>query len=189
MNTRLGLTGDTGSSPQARGTRQLSKAGSLGFRLIPAGAGNTGHTACPRRPVRAHPRRRGEHHERLVLKDGPLGSSPQARGTLGDSELDKIAARLIPAGAGNTTARGASSPRSRAHPRRRGEHRPRASCRRDRHGSSPQARGTLLVDDRQRAGHGLIPAGAGNTNPPSWRVPQSGAHPRRRGEHGRAASV
>ena len=50
-----------GSSPHARGTLQISDAGSPACRLIPACAGNTGRLFLARSLMRAHPRMRGEH--------------------------------------------------------------------------------------------------------------------------------
>ena len=64
------LTGNGGSSPQARGTHVAPQHTRHVKRFIPAGAGNT--LASAGRTV--HPRRR-EHHAHH-------GSSPQARGTL-----------------------------------------------------------------------------------------------------------
>src|SRR4029077_4492190 len=50
-----------GSSPRARGTRRGTVRTPVGFRFIPAGAGNTPthHRFRPSLPV--HPRGRGEH--------------------------------------------------------------------------------------------------------------------------------
>ena len=50
-------------------------------------------------------------------------------------------------------------------------------------GSSPHARGTLILMFGIRFMHGIIPACAGNT--PSWisMAPGDGDHPRMRGEH------
>ncbi len=50
------------------------------------------------------------------------GSSPLARGTFANSELRKLAVRLIPARAGNIRLRRSRQPRHPAHPRSRGEH-------------------------------------------------------------------
>ena len=71
----------------------------------------------------------------------------------------------------------------RAHPRSRGEHASIKILRATMGGSSPLARGTLLVFCVNHHRAGLIPARAGNTL--AW-IPatiMSRAHPRSRGEH------
>ncbi len=117
-----------------------------------------------------------------MLPDG--GSSPQARGTLGDLSALRFDERFIPAGAGNT-ATGRRWIRARpVHPRRRGEHVEGPPAAGTKTGSSPQARGTQAGRDGHRRRHRFIPAGAGNTG--TSRESRSGisVHPRRRGEHG-----
>ncbi len=131
-----------GSSPQARGTAGSREQEGLGWRFIPAGAGNgprqKAHSSC--RSV--HPRRRGE---RLGINARGLrasGSSPQARGTGPEAGPSDDPHRFIPAGAGN--GQGASLPwrGSSVHPRRRGERFSLRSAAFIISGSSPQARGT-----------------------------------------------
>ena len=113
---------DTGSSPLARGTRMRLSWGYGGRRLIPARAGNTSREYSTFSFVPAHPRSRGEHVLTIRQLLPAPGSSPLARGTLDGVEGEQVAARLIPARAGNTRFRG-SYPLSRpAHPRSRGEH-------------------------------------------------------------------
>ena len=92
-------------------------------------------------------------------------------------------AGLIPARAGNTHGISVTSTPARAHPRSRGEHKPRTTHLCSPRGSSPLARGTLLIRRDNVNDAGLIPARAGNTMNqyvflwPEW------AHPRSRGEH------
>ena len=94
---------ESGSSPLARGTHQLSTATARQSGLIPARAGNTlrlsGRSEC----LWAHPRSRGEHYVTEVAAGNYPGSSPLARGTPSN----------IPANVGGIVA----------HPRSRGEHR------------------------------------------------------------------
>ena len=59
---------NTGSSPHARGTQCIDHGGLVLVRFIPACAGNTGHLHCCRRPGAVHPRMRGEHWTRGVLR-------------------------------------------------------------------------------------------------------------------------
>ena len=69
-----------GSSPLARGKRDLPNWRVRAGRLIPARAGKT--CARTHRPThaRAHPRSRGENLNATVVSDVVTGSSPLARG-------------------------------------------------------------------------------------------------------------
>ncbi len=91
--------------------------------------------------------------------------------------------RFIPAGAGNTSRRSSGHIYEPVHPRWRGEHALPKLNARVAHGSSPLARGTLVLPGRLRARVRFIPAGAGNTGI-SKRITFAGpVHPRWRGEH------
>ena len=91
-----------GSSPLARGTL-VAFIHALHHRgLIPARAGNTDAVLPLTSYLRAHPRSRGEHTITAKPKDGYVGSSPLARGTLLLTEALRGHPRLIPARAGNT---------------------------------------------------------------------------------------
>ena len=133
---------DEGSSPLARGTlaRVGVCVGQVG--LIPARAGNTGKCALVLLLNGAHPRSRGEHAYSLPWFLFTQGSSPLARGTLGECLRPSPRRGLIPARAGNTRPAGRYRPAIRAHPRSRGEH-PTSQIAIPRSpGSSPLARGT-----------------------------------------------
>ena len=134
---------DAGSSPLARGTRVHPVPTKSPHRLIPARAGNTRARNRTDRLFSAHPRSRGEHDWHRAIAAFTFGSSPLARGTRGFSGNFFPFRRLIPARAGNTTARGGSRNTPAAHPRSRGEHLPHRMLRCWRSGSSPLARGTL----------------------------------------------
>ena len=151
--------------------------------LIPARAGNTGVVRCLPGLLRAHPRSRGEHRQRALVRGWPWGSSPLARGTPGITTHAALARGLIPARAGNTHAGIPYRSGSEAHPRSRGEHPLVLSFRLFAVGSSPLARGTLGVLARIGCRHGLIPARAGNTQCPVHQLGRQRAHPRSRGEH------
>jgi len=71
----------SGSSPRARGTREVLRGELVLERFIPARAGNTLARArsAPQSPV--HPRARGEHRNRVTDLPVLNGSSPRARGT------------------------------------------------------------------------------------------------------------
>ena len=172
-----------GSSPQARGTRVGAPLRGAVQGLIPAGAGNTAASRASMMLEAAHPRRRGEHSMRARVAASASGSSPQARGTPGESATRDGESRLIPAGAGNTSGYLMVLKPTSAHPRRRGEHHEPAEVVSGEWGSSPQARGTLRKRIPKQLTGGLIPAGAGNTLLMARRKLIGGAHPRRRGEH------
>ena len=154
--------GFSGSSPLARGTQSERGVGLIGWRLIPARAGNT-RLKSPRVHLStAHPRSRGEHASMLRASWRDSGSSPLARGTLtalerpagvsGSSPLARGTrfvdlkvprlCRLIPARAGNTRLGALRTALYAAHPRSRGEHRVRNGLDYAVIGSSPLARGT-----------------------------------------------
>ena len=139
---RSPLPAKNGSSPQVRGTLQLSSLCAVTFRFIPAGAGNTTHPRCNSRGDAVHPRRCGEHTQVQPGDISGCGSSPQVRGTLHEDAEEDLESRFIPAGAGNTPqVEGTLSPES-VHPRRCGEHPLPSTPPAMPVGSSPQVRGT-----------------------------------------------
>ena len=152
-----------GSSPLARGTHPSVPRLAAADRFIPAGAGNIagGTSGQASRPV--HPRWRGEHACSLLRLKNRVGSSPLARGTLPLWLLIASLSRFIPAGAGNTSARTATTPTRSVHPRWRGEH------------AAVLSVGADLVR--------FIPAGAGNTRTEQASPDRRSVHPRWRGEH------
>ena len=91
--------------------------------------------------------------------------------------------RLIPARAGNTSEALNRTTLASAHPRSRGEHFGVDTVQFGAPGSSPLARGTLLLAGLGLARGRLIPARAGNTAEASLSAIPNSAHPRSRGEH------
>ncbi len=192
-----------GSSPHARGTRDNHHVRFDVFRFIPARAGNTEELTFLRYntrfiPARAgntprfgnmasctpvHPRTRGEHSIFKRRSFFVAGSSPHARGTPARTGGFFIRLRFIPARAGNTITAIASSVLSPVHPRTRGEHIYCNALCLCLHGSSPHARGTLLVFRLHRFQSRFIPARAGNTSYTSASTRIDSVHPRTRGEH------
>ena len=196
----------TGSSPQVRGTLLETGTQILPSGLIPAGAGNISAADTRGSARRAHPRRCGEHWARTSRTGGTGGSSPQVRGTCTTEPESGLLLGLIPAGAGNMSPPGDSSPCTEAHPRRCGEHSDlqqhavrsnglipagagnigtAASGTFRRMGSSPQVRGTSTEGRPSKCAWGLIPAGAGNITNHQPERTTKWAHPRRCGEHWR----
>ena len=173
-----------GSSPLARGLHYPFTLAKREARIIPARAGFTLRTILDSGPYWDHPRSRGVYPNSLVGKRAAKGSSPLARGlpreVMGRPPINGI----IPARAGFThfpsprPQPGRDHPRSRGVYRRclfRGAYRARIIPARAgftkwtqdlcNHfgGSSPLARGLLLLLAHIRVILGIIPARAGFT--------------------------
>ena len=172
-----------GSSPLTRGKRWHSRFRVQPDRLIPAHAGKTCCSTMWGRNFPAHPRSRGENGDALIAAVNPTGSSPLTRGKHPYMGWRHAHRRLIPAHAGKTERGVQVSPWDQAHPRSRGENRPRTAVLPARCGSSPLTRGKRLQLQAPRSRKGLIPAHAGKTL--CWCECSSGlaAHPRSRGEN------
>ena len=97
--------------------------------------------------------------------------------------------RLIPAHAGKTTPRHATTSVARAHPRSRGENVRVGANRFNGPGSSPLTRGKHDPERAVLVEHGLIPAHAGKTRLSPLAASTAGAHPRSRGENGMSRGV
>ncbi len=152
-----------GSSPQVRGTPQILLDSGIGWRFIPAGAGNTTEPITPEIQIKVHPRRCGEHRHLPCCCQDDLGSSPQVRGTRPSGATQADHRRFIPAGAGNTLGTVSMRIDRAVHPRRCGEHHITPDKRKPDTGSSPQVRGTLNIWISAFPRSRFIPAGAGNT--------------------------
>ena len=132
----------TWDHPRMRG--KPNKEGTNGRRpgIIPACAGNTQVLSEYETSSGDHPRMRGEHDDRVVLRRVDQGSSPHARGTLGDLRAREAGQGIIPACAGNTPPISKTCWCNGDHPRMRGEHFKALSTAVAKLGSSPHARGT-----------------------------------------------
>ena len=172
-----------GSSPRARGTHDCKRGTQQQHGIIPACAGNTWWSAVAVAALRDHPRVRGEHFIFLLGSGVLVGSSPRARGTPVSSNLIMGSAGIIPACAGNTTESQSARLCNWDHPRVRGEHAIEKPTAKDRMGSSPRARGTLIVAGVRFRWVGIIPACAGNTHFDTTHSIVWRDHPRVRGEH------
>ena len=171
-----------GSSPHARGTLTSVPANGRNTRFIPACAGNAQSRTGGERESSVHPRMRGERqwmHAAALALDG---SSPHARGTHSmDASVDRHH-RFIPACAGNAREQCRRGRLRSVHPRMRGERALTIGGAVLAAGSSPHARGTLVVQLVVQVRSRFIPACAGNAarsagGPVPWAV-----HPRMRGE-------
>ncbi len=90
-----------GSSPLTRGTHRSQGGGDFRARFIPAHAGNAGSDRHRQWRAPVHPRSRGERRYRDHAPPPGVGSSPLTRGTHRIRPSSKVAARFIPAHAGN----------------------------------------------------------------------------------------
>ena len=125
---------------------------------------------------------RGERALKLGSSQPHIGSSPHARGTLGDSDRSHGCYRFIPACAGNACSVNVSLSKATVHPRMRGERYATKGLTTAWSGSSPHARGTLWFTSEWVARPRFIPACAGNASTHSKVTTSSPVHPRMRGE-------
>ena len=130
-----------GSSPLSRGILRLSITPTREFGIIPALAGNTPPTPRKTRSSSDHPRSRGEYVESVVLSPSVTGSSPLSRGILGVPIGPRHHGRIIPALAGNTSAKKFAAAIRSDHPRSRGEYLALTVTYIHAEGSSPLSRG------------------------------------------------
>ena len=119
--------------------------------------------------IRAHPRVCGENYTENAPVRSSAGSSPRVRGKLVAADLNKVAARLIPACAGKTSSWAWAARPMTAHPRVCGENSRAAFFMSPPWGSSPRVRGKLRQIRCPILRHGLIPACAGKT--PVFKAP------------------
>ena len=160
--------------------------GRLRSGIIPARAGFTPTASHGDSHTRDHPRSRGVYRPARRERAQSHGSSPLARGLLGQHRCHGGGRGIIPARAGFTTLVETAMRTRRDHPRSRGVYsrspaRPSRLC-----GSSPLARGLPIILLAALAASGIIPARAGFTG--SSRASRSGSrdHPRSRGVYPRA---
>ena len=127
---------------------------------------------------------RGERMRCNTLMMSPPGSSPHARGTLGEVDAQLAHGRFIPACAGNAKILPTLHYVISVHPRMRGERPVRCLLSSVRDGSSPHARGTLSDARPILSAIRFIPACAGNAFRPMIPGRMRAVHPRMRGERG-----
>ena len=152
------------------------------LRFIPACAGNSRSLPVSGAAVPVHPRLRGEL---ISLSDADLdfvGSSPLARGTQNSNLYSTTLIRFIPACAGNSLDTKKIEKGMPVHPRLRGELSLGIAANVLTNGSSPLARGTLMVAKAIKAIRRFIPACAGNSLSRLRSPFLVSVHPRLRGE-------
>ena len=172
-----------GTIPAYAGSTRLSRTAVRHRGIIPACAGSTRDNGNLPKLARNHPRIRGEHKQVTGAWARLGGSSPHALGAHILCNLVEPIVGIIPACAGSTPRSGAGRKGGGDHPRMRGEHYASVADRYSSLGSSPHARGALLVPGATEGACGIIPACAGSTSSRAWATPPSGDHPRMRGKH------
>ena len=165
--TATGLGEQQGSSPLARGLRQMLILFCAGDGIIPARAGFT--------------------YKELSLSDFCVGSSPLARGLPHRHRPRLPAGRIIPARAGFTQRRHRRGRLHGDHPRSRGVYSAISRLRQNSGGSSPLARGLRSRRPGGCSRGRIIPARAGFTELGDGRVEAGTDHPRSRGVYRCAA--
>ena len=111
-----------GSSPRVRGTPKPRCRTFRTIGIIPACAGNTTRPSTRSSRARDHPRVCGEHPGSGTTSLRREGSSPRVRGTRDNPGCALRPHGIIPACAGNTSARRVSPTAPWDHPRVCGEH-------------------------------------------------------------------
>ena len=152
-----------GSSPLTRGKHRKRARLTPRLGLIPAHAGKTSARTRYVRRRWAHPRSRGENRSWTRSAPKTRGSSPLTRGKRRARGPRRRHTGLIPAHAGKTRPIRAMKPKSRAHPRSRGENTASRASPVTPLGSSPLTRGKPRWRHRPPLDWGLIPAHAGKT--------------------------
>ena len=157
-----------GSSPLARGLHVTAATLILWSRIIPARAGFTRAEA--------------------IADDGEFGSSPLARGLLLHPRGSLSLPRIIPARAGFTLSTATTSTPTADHPRSRGVYHSSEPSSFVSTGSSPLARGLLVVPHEDTGLVRIIPARAGFTPGCGRPPPGDPDHPRSRGVYGASSA-
>ena len=110
-----------GSSPRMRGAGLWCLPHHLPAGIIPAHAGSSSESTAQRRATRDHPRACGEQRVIFTSTTGEQGSSPRMRGAAKEGRLQDLPGGIIPAHAGSSATRSATSSRAWDHPRACGE--------------------------------------------------------------------
>ena len=149
--------------------------------IIPARAGFTPRRRprAPRRPD--HPRSRGVYVEQTDAVETDPGSSPLARGLLPMIRNLQTNGGIIPARAGFTQYGPGGRTEPEDHPRSRGVYAIMGMDDETLMGSSPLARGLLIIPAPRRVRQWIIPARAGFTPSGMVLIFATRDHPRSRG--------
>ena len=173
-----------GSSPRVRG-KQIACERIIGTpRIIPARAGQTHWPAIRTIGRTDHPRACGANGIECAHRTCRHGSSPRVRGKRRRLQRRRGPGRIIPARAGQTSARDMSRNAYADHPRACGANATTAINVSGAAGSSPRVRGTPLRKAGLVTNGRIIPARAGQTPRPRCRNMRATDHPRACGANG-----
>ena len=146
-----------------RGKRHLAERFGYFLRIIPAHAGQTCGRGRNRRPAPDHPRACGANVGSCASNIIGFGSSPRMRGKQRPVAPKRVAVRIIPAHAGQTSRSVACLHCGTDHPRACGANSCDAASGRIVTGSSPRMRGKPAAQFDLQGVARIIPAHAGQT--------------------------
>ena len=134
-----------GSSPRVRGKVGEASPRSMGYGIIPAGAGKSPKQRPAEQGGRDHPRGCGEKPIVWHASECAIGSSPRVRGKANLNRMKTRHVGIIPAGAGKSSRNARWHSALRDHPRGCGEKSPDANAAANQRGSSPRVRGKVQL--------------------------------------------
>ena len=169
--------------PPANGTRPTPA------RIIPAHAGQTSPAPMWRTLPTDHPRACGANPFEWVPNLKGSGSSPRMRGKRYGEANGTVTMRIIPAHAGQTSARARATSSDSDHPRACGANSVRSPRSELQCGSSPRMRGKQVAQSHVSIAERIIPAHAGQTPAMPHRAGSSPDHPRACGANRRRSST
>ena len=172
-----------GTSPPARGKRGRTRRLSCWSRNIPACTGKTNFERRLHFSNAEHPRLHGENQRQSFGAGRPGGTSPPARGKQRGDFISITNPRNIPACTGKTAWLHRVQHLSSEHPRLHGENLMLFAGRRVFDGTSPPARGKLLIVFRLILIIRNIPACTGKTPLGKRAGSPLAEHPRLHGEN------
>ena len=147
-------------------------------RIIPAHAGQTRREPSWGLPDQDHPRACGANALKRYMVSPHAGSSPRMRGKRDLEVPDAAHRRIIPAHAGQTPGRSASTSAPTDHPRACGANAPGWLSALKNAGSSPRMRGKLRGPAEHHRRQRIIPAHAGQTSAATTPIRWTTDHPR-----------
>ena len=171
-----------GTPPRARGRRVGDRRDHRAQGNTPACAGTTPRECVSRCTRREHPRVRGDDVAPTPDTCVVIGTPPRARGRRGQGAGREVHRGNTPACAGTTSPQPQRLPRTREHPRVRGDDHVRRSLLILLTGTPPRVRGRRMDADALAPRVRNTPACAGTTVGVSPRCSPTGEHPRVRGD-------
>ena len=152
-----------GSSPRVRGAGLVIRDAEREAGIIPARAGSRERSRGPAACSRDHPRVCGEQHSYSGKVHTFQGSSPRGRGVGVLEGEHRLRRGIIPAHAGSSSRKSASSSTTRDHPRACGEQEWHHTLPFGTQGSPPRVRGAGRMRKHVASDFGIIPACAGSS--------------------------